>query len=217
MTEHVVQNTAAPTDEELVRRVQGGDREAFGVLASRHHRAVYWMIQAILRNESDTEEILQDAFLKALQHINDFRGESRFATWLTRIAINEARMRHRKYRPGSFESIDQEPPEGSDFRPREFSDWRPNPEESLEKHEVALLLRRGIQSLPDIYREVFMLRDVQHLSTDETAATVGISVPATKTRLLRARLMMREYLAPHLMLGSPERGVSNVHSSRRTI
>lgn len=190
------------TDEELVQRVQQGDKDAFGVLVQRHERSVYWMIEAILHNQADSEEVLQESFLKALLHIGDFRGESRFATWLIRIAINEARMRQRKYRPGQYESLDEEKNDAADFHPRELSDWRPNPEQEVAKEEVAGLLRQAIRSLPQIYREVFVLRDVQHLSTEETAATLGITVPATKTRLLRARLMAREFLAPHFKSGA---------------
>src|ERR1035437_7679086 len=114
------------SDEEVVRRVQQGEVEAFGLLVSRHQRTVYWMIHAILHNHADSEEILQESFLKALGHIGDFRGEARFSTWLIRIAINEARMRHRKYRYGLQESLD-EAGEGQrgegEVRPRELTDW----------------------------------------------------------------------------------------------
>ena len=188
------------TDQELVQCVQKGETEAFGTLALRHQRSVYWVIQAILHNQADTEEILQETFVKAFEHIRDFRGEARFATWLIRIAINEARMRQRKYRPGLYESLDEDKSEQDDFRPRELGDWRPNPEEILAKEEVAVLLRRAIQSLPTIYREVFVLRDVEHHSTEETATALAITVPAAKTRLLRARLMVREFLAPHFAM-----------------
>ena len=197
-------------DEELVHRVQQGDKEAFADLANRHQRSVYWIIQTILHNQADTEEVLQETFVKALQHIQDFRGDARFATWLIRIAINEARMRQRKYRPNQYESLDEERDDGTDFHPRELTDWRPNPEQRWQKEEVASLLRRGIRSLAPIYREVFLLRDVEHLSTEETATALGITVPATKTRLLRARLMMREFLAPHFKMGWHERLLARV-------
>src|SRR3990170_1229247 len=105
------------TDEELVQRVQQGDKDAFGILVKRHERTVYWMIESILHNQADSEEVLQETFLKALQHMGDFRGEARFATWLIRIAINEARMRQRKYRPGLYESLDEEKAEDADFHP----------------------------------------------------------------------------------------------------
>lgn len=197
MDQHGAVGTETLTDEELVRRVQQNDREAFGILVKRHERSVYWMIEAILHNPADSEEVLQESFVKALQHIGDFRGDSRFATWLIRIAINEARMRLRKYRPSRYDSLDQEQDDHTDFHPRELSDWRPNPEDEFAREEIAGLLRRAIQSLPPIYREVFLLRDVQHLSTEEAATALGITIPAAKTRLLRARLMAREFLAPH--------------------
>jgi len=201
------------TDQELVQRVQQGDAEAFGVLALRHQRSVYWVIQAILRNQADTEEILQETFVKAFEHIRDFRGEARFATWLIRIGINEARMRQRKYRPGLYESLDEDKSDQDDFRPRELSDWRPNPEQILAKEEIAELLRRAIQSLPAIYREVFLLRDVEHHSTEDAATALGITVPAAKTRLLRARLMVREFLAPHFALNRRHREASQEKNS----
>ena len=208
MSEHGVVAGSQISDEELVQRVQHGDREAFGTLAERHHRSVYWMIQAILHNQADTEEVLQETFFKALEHIRDFRGESRFATWLIRIGLNEARMRQRKYRPNRYESLEPEPGALAEFRPRELADWRPNPEEQWAKEEIAELLRQATQELPPIYQAVFLLRDVQHVSTEEAAAILEISVPATKTRLLRARLMMREFLAPHFKAsrGQPDGG-----------
>ena len=185
------------SDEELVRLVCLGKRELFGQLVGRYERSVYHIVQGILDNPADSEEVLQEAFLKALQHIGDFRGEAQFRTWLTRIAINEARMRLRKYRPKLHDSIDEAPDDAMDMRPRELRDWQPNPEERLAGVELARLLEKAIRALPPIYREVLLLRDVEHLSNEETAQALGISLPATKARLLRARLMMREYLAPH--------------------
>ncbi len=205
------------SDEELVRRVQQGEKDAFATLVSRHQRTVYWVIQAILHNHADSEEILQESFLKALEHIGDFRGESRFTTWLVRIAINEARMRQRKYRTGLYESLEEQREDPAEFRPRELTDWRPNPEEQWAKEELAGLLRRAIRSLPPIYREVFLLRDVEHLSTEETAMALDITVPATKTRLLRARLMMREFLAPHFKMNWRHRLLARVKERGRPV
>jgi RNA polymerase sigma-70 factor (ECF subfamily) len=220
MTEQSAVAPAETSDEELVHRVQQGDIEAFGQLARRHQRTVYWVIHAILHNPADSEEILQESFLKALEHIRDFRGESRFSTWLIRIAINEARMRYRKYRLGLQESLDtQREDQGDDgtFRPRELTDWHPNPEERWAKEEVAALLRRAIRSLPPIYREVFLLRDVEHLSTEETASALELTVPATKTRLLRARLMMREFLAPYFKMPWHHRLLARVKEHGRPL
>src|ERR1700676_2728257 len=107
------------SDEDLVHRVQQGEQEAFDILVSRHQRAVYWVIQAILHNHADSEEILQESFLKALEHIRDFRGDSRFSTWLIRIAINEAHMRQRKYRANLQDSLDEQKDDETEFRPRE--------------------------------------------------------------------------------------------------
>ena len=185
------------SDEELIRLVCLGKRELFAPLVGRYERSVYHIVQGILDNPADSEEVLQDSFLKALQHIGDFRGEAQFRTWLTRIAINEARMRLRKYRPKLHDSIDEAPDDAMDMRPRELRDWQPNPEERLAEAELARLLEKAIRALPPLYREVLLLRDVEHLSNEETAQALGISLPATKARLLRARLMMREYLSPH--------------------
>lgn len=185
------------SDEELVRLVCLGKREHFAHLVGRYQRSVYHIVQGILNNPADSEEVLQESFLKALQHIGDFRGEAQFRTWLTRIAINEARMRLRKYRTKLHDSIDEPPDDATDMRPRELRDWQPNPEEKLAEAELTRLLEKAIRALSPIYREVLLLRDVEHLSNEETAQALGISLPATKARLLRARLMMREYLAPH--------------------
>ncbi len=187
------------SDQELVRLVCLGQRELFAHLVGRYQRSVYHIVQGILANPADSEEVLQESFLKALQHIGDFRGEAQFRTWLTRIAINEARMRLRKYRTKLHDSIDEPPDDAMDMRPRELRDWQPNPEEKLAEAELARLLEKAIRALPALYREVLLLREVEHLSNEETAQALGISLPAAKARLLRARLMMRDYLAPHFV------------------
>ena len=124
------------SDMELVLRVQHGENEIFAELVHRHERKVYWIVQGILQNEADSEEILQETFLKALQHIRDFRGEAQFSTWMIQIAINEARMRRRKYRAGLHDSIDEEVKGEPGFRPRELTEWRPNAEEELVQKEL---------------------------------------------------------------------------------
>ena len=173
------------------------DKQTFAELVRRHERIVFRIVQGILHNPADAEEVLQESFLKALAHISEFRGQSQFRTWLIRIAINEAKMRLRKYRPSQHESIDETDPDDSRFAPRDLRDWDPNPEERLRNAELSRLLERAIAALPRGYREVLLLRDVEQLSTEEAAAALDISVSAAKTRLRRARLMMREYLAPH--------------------
>lgn len=205
-----------PSDGELVRRVQNGEKQSFAPLVHRHARTVYRVIRGIVENPADAEEIVQEAFLKAFEHVQSFRGEAKFRTWLIQIAVNEARMRHRKLRPQLYDSLDEDPRDGSEYHPRELSDWRPNPEEKLARKELSLLIERAVRSLPKGYREVFLLRDVEHLSNEETAAALGLTVPAVKTRLLRARLMMREYLAPYCKLRWPDRLLQRLGRDRRS-
>jgi len=212
-----VLNADKPSDEELVRLVQQGEKPVFATLVRRHERRVYWIIHGILENHADSEEVLQETFLKALQHIREFRGESRFSTWLVQIAVNEARMRRRKYRSGLYDSLDEERDPDSPFRPRELADWRPNPEEEFVREELSELIQRAIRSLPKNYREVFLLRDGEHLSSEEAANVLQISIPAVKTRLLRARLMMREFLAPHLKLRWHDRMLARIQRRGRSV
>lgn len=205
------------SDEELVRLICLGKRELFAHLVGRYQKSVYHIVQGILENAADSEEVLQESFLKALQHIAEFRGEAQFRTWLTRIAINEARMRLRKYRAKLHDSIDDTADNPTDLRPRELRDWRPNPEETLAEAELASLLERAIRALPRIYREVLLLRDVEHLSNEETAQVLGISLAATKARLLRARLMMRDYVAPHFEKRWHHRLLDRLTQRRRSV
>lgn len=214
MDQHI-ETIREPTDRELVRRVQAGEKRSFAALVHRHARTVYRVVRGIVDNPADAEEIVQEAFLKALQHVESFRGEAKFRTWLIQIAVNEARMRHRKYRPGLHDSLDDEPQNEREYRPRELADWRPNPEEKLARKEMSLLIDRGIRALPKGYREVFLLRDVESLSNEETAAALGLTVPAVKARLLRARLMMREYMAPYCKMRWPERLLLQLQGRRR--
>lgn len=205
------------SDEEIVRLVCAGQREHFALLVERHQRSVYHIVLGILGNPADAEEVLQEGFLKALQHLSGFRGEAKFRTWLTRIAINEARMRIRKYRSKLHDSLDESFESESDLAPRELRDWRPNPEEIHSGAELKSLLERAIRALPTLYREVLILRDVEHLSSDEVAAALEISVPAAKTRLLRARLMLRDYLEPHFVKRWHHRIVERITPRRRRL
>ena len=148
-----------------------------------------------MHNEADAEDVVQEAVLKAFKHIRQFRAESRFSTWLTQITVNEARMRKRKEHAHLMEPIADHPDEEGNYTPREFSDWREIPSETLERKEVRQRLVEALASLGQKYREVFVLRDMQHLSIEDTAKTLGITTASVKTRLLRARLMLRDLLA----------------------
>jgi RNA polymerase sigma-70 factor, ECF subfamily len=181
----------------LLERVAAGDTEAFYELVRPCERALFLAARGILGNDADAEEIAQEAVLKAFSKLRRFRGESKFSTWLIQIALNEARMRLRKERRTRYESLDQPVhEEEGDYVPRDFADWREIPLEALQKKELREALSRAIASLPPKYREVLVLRDIDHLSITETAMVLGISEVSVKTRLLRARLQMRDALAP---------------------
>ena len=184
-------------EAELVRRACEGDKEAFYSLVRPCERAVYITAVSILNNPADAEEAAQEAVLKAFSNLAGFRGEAKFSTWLIQITINEARLKLRKDRRHLYESLDeQRTDEEGEYSPKDFADWREVPSEALERRELREALKRAIALLPLKYREVFILRDVQHLSIEETARVLGITKGSVKTRLLRARLQMREALAP---------------------
>jgi RNA polymerase sigma-70 factor, ECF subfamily len=186
------------SEVELVRRVRDGDADLFYELVRPYERRVYSAAFAILRNSSDAEDAAQEAILKAFRHIRQFREEARFSTWLIQIAVNEARMRRRKNHADVMEPIADRPDEAGNYVPRDFADWREIPSETLERKEIREKLTEALASLGEIYREVFVLRDMQHLSIEETAEALKISTASVKTRLLRARLMLRDLLAPGL-------------------
>ena len=185
-------------ERELLRRVQAGQRELFYELIRPYERRVYAATFAVLRNEAEAEDAAQEAFLKALTHIQQFRAEARFSTWLIQIAVNEALMRRRKAHSEVIEPIGEHQEEDGSYTPRDFADWREIPSEALERKEIRQKLTNAVAALAKKYREVFVLRDMQHLSIEETAETLGISRASVKTRLLRARLMLRDMLAPGL-------------------
>ena len=182
-------------EQELLARVQGGQHELFYELVQPYERRVFAAAMAILRNETDAEDVAQEAMLKALANIRQFRAEARFSTWLIQITVNEALMRRRKERTGMIEGIEERREEEGEYTPREFADWREIPSEALERKEVRRRLADALASLDRKYREVFVLRDMEQLNIQETAEALGISIASVKTRLLRARLMLRDLLA----------------------
>jgi RNA polymerase sigma-70 factor (ECF subfamily) len=163
-------------------------------LVKRYDRNVFRIAQHITQNREDAEDVVQDAFLKAYQNLGQFQGQSKFYTWLVRIAVNEALMRLRRRRPERMVSLDEDVKTEEDSMPREIADWTPNPEQQYTQGELKDILSRTIQGLPASFRTVFVLRDVEGLSTEETADALGLSIPAVKSRLLRARLQLRERL-----------------------
>jgi RNA polymerase sigma-70 factor, ECF subfamily len=181
----------------LIARVCEGEKEAFYELVRPYEKALYVAARSVLGNDEEAEDAAQEAVLKAFVNLRDFRAESKFSTWLIQIAINEARMRLRKQHRELYEAMEQSGAEG-DYTPRDFADWREIPEETLHRKQLREALTKAIAALETKYREVFVLRDVQHMSIAETARMLGITAANVKTRLLRARLQLRDALAPGL-------------------
>lgn len=181
----------------LVAEARTGNQQAFNTLLTQYARHVFRLTYNITSNREDAEDTMQEAFLKAYLNLNHFQGDSRFYTWLVRIAINEALMKLRRRHAESEVSLD-EPivTDDSDLMPREIEDWGENPERRFAQRELQQILTEAIESLAPPYRIVFLLRDVERFSTEETAEMLGLSVPAVKARLLRARLKLRERLNP---------------------
>lgn len=188
---------APQEDNALIERVCAGEKQLFYELICPYERSVYTAAYSVLQDEADAEEAAQEAFLKAFTHLSSFRKESKFSTWLIQIAVNEARMKRRKDRKSRYESIDHpQEDETGDYFPKDFADWREIPSEALQRAELRRALQKALASLDQKYREVFVMRDMQHLNIAETAAALEITEACVKTRLLRARLQMREALAP---------------------
>ena len=186
----------ASADDEtaLVVAAQGGDLGAFERLVERYERRLFRLAERITSNAEDAEDVVQESFLKAYTKLAQFQRNSRFYTWIVRITVNEALMRLRKHKGSRMVSLDDDIQTEDGLIPREVEDWHPNPEQQYTRQEVQGILQRAIQSLALPYRAVFQLRDVEEFSTEETAQALAISVPAVKSRLLRARLQLREKL-----------------------
>ena len=182
-------------DVALVERARAGDTAAFEVLVKQYDRQIFRTANHITQNREDAEDITQDVFFKAFQKLHQFKGDSKFSTWLVRIAVNESLMRLRKRKTSKTVSMDQDVQTEEGSIPRDFAEWRPNPEQIFSQSELGEILRKTIAGLPPGFRTVFTLRDIENLSTEETAAALKLSVPAVKSRLLRARLQLRERLS----------------------
>src|ERR1700761_6887409 len=185
-------------DVALVARAKEGDDAAFEQLVRQYERQIFRVAQHITQSREDAEDITQDAFLKAYQKLDQFQGNSKFSTWLTRIAVNESLMRLRKRKTSRTVSMDQEVQTEEGSIPRDFADWTPDPEQQYSSSELGDILQKTIAGLPPGFRTVFTLRDIENMSTEETAAALGLSVPAVKSRLLRARLQLRERLSRYM-------------------
>lgn len=179
----------------LVQRAQQGDTAAFSELVKKYERKIYRVALHITNNQEDAEDVLQESFLKAYSHLGGFEGNSKFYTWIVRIAVNEALMKLRKRKTARTMSIDEEVDTGEDYVTREFADWEEDPEQRYSREELREILDKAIASLRPAFRSVFVLRDIEDLSTEETAEALDLSIPAVKSRLLRARLQLRDKLS----------------------
>ena len=185
---------AADPETALVARAKAGDSSAFTELLEMYDRRVYRVAKNILQNDEDAEDALQETFLKAYEHLDRFEGNSKFYTWVVRIAVNEALMKLRKRRGGKEISLDEPIEQGEETVKREIAVWDGNPEEKYSQQELREILDQAVQSLKPDFRIVFTLRDIEELSTEEAAEALGVSIAAVKSRLLRARLALREKL-----------------------
>ena len=199
---------AATTDEKaLIARVVAGEGEVFHELIRPYERLVYVTIFAILKNETEAEDGAQEAMISAFRNLKSFRGEAKFSTWLVTIAMNEARKRLRKAKTAAEDSLDEPRDDGEgDFTPEVLTDWREIPLAALERKELREKLQEAVATLPQKYQEVFVLRDIEELNQEETAAALRINVTLVKVRLHRARMMLQQVLAPYLRSEVPFRG-----------
>ncbi len=181
-------------ESQLLARAREGDATAFNDLVTRYSRKIYRLAKHITQNDEDAEDVLQETFLKAYEHLADFHGQSKFYTWIVRIAVNESLMKLRKRKSDRTVPLDEPLDTGEDTVVREIAVWDEDPEHQYSREELGRILDEAVQSLRPAFRTVFVLRDIEELSTEETAEALGISVPAVKSRLLRARLQLREKL-----------------------
>lgn len=189
----------AATAAALIPRILAGEKDLFHDLIRPYERGFFLQAYSILRNQSDAEESVQHAMMKIFSNLAQLTERDRFKQWAMRVIENEARMCRRKRRQHLYESIEQDSTDASDeraFRPKQFADWRDLPSDAVEQSEVREAVGKALAELPDIYREVFVLRDMQQLDVAETIEVLGIGESAVKTRLHRARLMLRESLTP---------------------
>jgi RNA polymerase sigma-70 factor, ECF subfamily len=188
-------------DEEVVARILAGEPELFEMLMRRHNQRVYRLIRGVLRNDAETEDVMQDAYVRAYQHLHQFEGRAQFSTWLGRIALHEALARlRRKSRFDSLDELVENNGDGMKF----LGSKAATPEQQASQHEWQRLLETSIDSLPLKYRTVIVLRDVEEMSTAETAAALEITEQNVKIRLHRAHALLRKQLFAQIGPGVTE-------------
>jgi len=189
-----VSSQAGVDETTLVAQSREGDTVAFGELVRRYEGKIFRLAQHVTQNREDAEDVLQETFMKAYEHLDQFQGNSKFYTWIVRIAVNQALMKLRRRKTDKSVSLDETIDTGEDTMVREIAAWDEDPEQRFTREELGGILDTAVKSLEPPYRSVFVLRDIDELSTEETAEALGLSIPAVKSRLLRARLQLREKL-----------------------
>ena len=184
---------------QLIARILAGEKHLFHDLIRPLERSIYFLIYALLKNEAEAEDAAQETAIKVFQNLNLYRGESKFRTWVLAIAQNEGLSRLKKVARRREDSLEQQAEEHEgDYTPAVLTSWREVPSVALENKELASLIRQAIEGLPEIYRNVLVLRDVEELNIRETAELLGVQESTVKVRLHRARLMLQHDLAPKL-------------------
>jgi RNA polymerase sigma-70 factor (ECF subfamily) len=184
----------------LIAAILAGEREKFHDLIRPYERQVYLTALSLVKNEAEAEDATQEAILRAYRKLASFRGDAKFSTWLIAITLNEARTRLRDEKRATFDSLDNHTSEEGDYTPAALTDWREVPSEALERQEIRALMRQAVAELPDAFRQVVILRDMEELSVNETAEALGISISLVKVRLHRGRLLLQKRLAPLLRI-----------------
>ena len=193
-------------EAECIRRILGGEKDLFHELIRPCERGIYFLLLSLLKNETEAEDAAQETVIKVYLNLKNFRGDSQFRTWVLSIARNEGLGRLRRQTNRREDSLEAETDDQNcDFTPAILTSWREIPTEALEKKELAAIVRAGIESLPEIYRNIIFLRDIEEMDIRETAAALGISEGAVKVRLHRARAMLQRRLAPQLKGFAPKR------------
>jgi RNA polymerase sigma-70 factor (ECF subfamily) len=193
----MTESNALDVDLECVEKAQAGDLECFELLVSQYEKRIYRVASRLLDDEHDAEDVLQETFLKAFEKLKLFRRESSFYTWIVQIAVNASLQRLNQRRKWPTVSLDEPEEESDGYRPKEIVVWEEDPEKLFSRKEVQDILNDAITSLPLIYRSVFVLKDIEHLPAEQIARMLGISLAAAKSRLIRARLELRERLSKH--------------------
>jgi RNA polymerase sigma-70 factor (ECF subfamily) len=198
---------AAQEESALIWRIVAGETQLFHELIRPYEKLVYVTILTMVKNEAEAEDGAQETMINAFRHLKSFRGEAKFSTWLVTIATNEGRKRLRKVKVAAETPLEIPTDENEgDFTPAVLTDWREIPLEALERKELRKKLREAVELLPEKYREVLVLRDIEGLNQEETAAALGINVTLVKVRLHRARMMLQKGLVPYLKSEAPGRG-----------